>query len=132
MRNFRNLEIWKKSIELVQKVYKLTKKYPDEEKFGLISQMQRASVSISSNIAEGCSRNSEIEFKRFLEIAIGSAFELETQLIIGNRLNYHSEVMQSEMIEDLHSLQKQTNSLITKISKSQQPIANSQQITANS
>ena len=132
MRNFRNLEIWKKSIELVQKVYKLTKKYPDEEKFGLISQMQRASVSISSNIAEGCSRNSEIEFKRFLEIAIGSAFELETQLIIGNRLNYHSEVMQSEMIEDLHSLQKQTNSLITKISKSQQPIANSQQLTANS
>jgi len=132
MRNFRNLEIWKKSIELVQKVYKLTKKYPDEEKFGLISQMQRASVSISSNIEEGCSRNSEIEFKRFLEIAIGSAFELETQLIIGNRLNYHSEVMQSEMIEDLHSLQKQTNSLITKISKSQQPIANSQQLTANS
>ncbi len=119
MRNFRNLEIWKKSIELVQKVYKLTKKYPDEEKFGLISQMQRASVSISSNIAEGCSRNSEIEFKRFLEIAIGSAFELETQLIIASELDYHSISEQNEIAEDLNGIQKQINSLITKISKSQ-------------
>ena len=76
MRNFRNLEIWTRGIELVKEIYKLTSKFPSNEKFGLISQMQRASVSIPSNIAEGCSRNSDVEFKRFLEIAIGSSFEL--------------------------------------------------------
>jgi four helix bundle protein len=90
----------------------LTKDYPDSEKFGLISQMNRAGVSIPSNIAEGCSRNSEKEYKRYLEIAMGSAFELETQLIIAYDLDYHSEEQHKQATTELNVLQKQINKLI--------------------
>lgn len=117
MRNFRNLEIWTRGIELVKEIYKLTSKFPSIEKFGLISQMQRASVSIPSNIAEGCSRNSDVEFKRFLEIAIGSSFELETQIIIANELNIINPTETKETIIIINTLQKQINALITKIKR---------------
>ena len=93
MRNFRTLEIWKNGIELVKQVYVLSEQLPSEEKFGLRSQVTRAAVSIPSNIAEGCSRNSDIEFKRFLEIAMGSLFEVETQLIISEELDFISKVL---------------------------------------
>tara|TARA_R110002073_G_scaffold72537_1_gene177760 strand:- start:801307 stop:801591 length:285 start_codon:yes stop_codon:yes gene_type:complete len=76
MRNFRELKIWRQGIELVKLVYKLSEELPKLEKFGLISQITGAAISVPSNIAEGSSRNSEIEFKRFLEIAVGSLFEL--------------------------------------------------------
>ena len=82
MRNFRNLDIWKQGIEIVKLIYNLSERLPSEEKFGLRSQITRAAVSIPSNIAEGASRNSEVEFNRFLEISIGSLFEIETQLVI--------------------------------------------------
>ena len=117
MRNFRKLNIWLNGILLVKKVYKLTKKFPSIEKFGLANQMQRAAVSIPSNIAEGSSRNSEIEFKRFLEISIGSAFELETQVIISFELNYIKKESLDSIVEELNVLQRQLNSLITKIAK---------------
>lgn len=87
MRDFKKLEIWKQGIELVKQVYKLSEDLPSSEKQGFKSQTTRAAVSIPSNKAEGCSRNSEIEFKRFLEIAMGSLFELETQMIIIIGLN---------------------------------------------
>jgi four helix bundle protein len=74
--------VWKESIELVQLVYEITQKFPGDEKFGLVSQLRRASVSVLSNIAEGCSRSSNKEYKRFVEIALVSILELETQLII--------------------------------------------------
>ncbi|MCH8873996.1 four helix bundle protein [candidate division KSB1 bacterium] len=76
MRNFRNLNIWTEGIGIVKQVYKIAELLPSDEKYGLKSQICRAAVSIPSNIAEGCSRNSEIDFKRFLEIALGSSFEL--------------------------------------------------------
>ena len=88
MRDFRKLEIWKNGIEIVKHIYGLSAKLPFEEKFGLRSQMTKAAVSIPSNIAEGCSRNSEIEFKRFLEISIASLFEVETQLVIAKELEF--------------------------------------------
>lgn len=100
MRNFRKLEIWIQGIELVKKVYELADKLPSNEKFGLRSQITRAAVSVPSNIAEGCSRNSEIEFKRFLEIAIGSLFELETQIIIIEELR----LINDEEVKDLFDL----------------------------
>ncbi len=75
MRNFRNFKIWEEGIAIVTQVYKLSKSLPSEEKYGLRSQICRSAVSIPSNIAEGCSRNSETDFKRFLEIALGSSFE---------------------------------------------------------
>ena len=115
MRNFRTLNIWKDGIVLVKQVYKLSELLPNDEKFGLKSQICRAAVSIPSNIAEGCSRNSEIEFKRFLEIAIGSAFELETQLIIIPELDFITKEYLNPILKSLNNEQKMINSLISKI-----------------
>lgn len=117
MRNFRELEIWQRSMELVKKTYEITKDLPDYEKFGLKSQMQRAAVSIPSNIAEGCSRNSQRDFKRFLEIAIGSAFELETQMILATDLHYVKKDVSRNLVEDINSLQKQMNTFISYLKK---------------
>ena len=118
MRNFRKFEIWKNGIEIVKQIYLLSKKLPTEEKFGIKSQITRASVSIPSNIAEGCSRNSEIEFKRFLEIAMGSLFEVHTQLIIIQELNFiHSEELIA-IFELLEAEGKMINRLINTIKNS--------------
>ncbi|MCB4798402.1 four helix bundle protein [Neotamlana laminarinivorans] len=118
MRDFKKLDIWKNGIELVKQVYQLSNKLPSEEKFALKSQLTRAAVSVPSNIAEGCSRNSEIEFKRFLEIAIGSLFEVETQLIITKELKFLKE---NELENSFTLIQKEArmiNSLISKIKNS--------------
>ena len=88
MHNFRQLRVWQKAMELCELIYRLTAAFPDTEKFGLISQIRRCAVSIPSNIAEGCGRNSDIEFARFLSVALGSCYELSTQLILANRLDY--------------------------------------------
>ena len=117
MRDFKKLNIWQNGVQLVKKIYLITNDIPDIEKFGLTSQMRRAAVSIPSNIAEGSSRNSEIEFKRFLEIAIGSSFELETQLIISVELKYLKKDKLKVVFMELITLQKQINSLISKIAK---------------
>jgi four helix bundle protein len=131
MRNFRNLNIWQQGIDLVMYVYEIAYELPKEEKYGIASQICRASVSIPSNIAEGCSRNSDIEYKRFLEIALGSAFELETQLIIIQKLKFAN----SDVLEKTFSLlaieQKMVNNLISKI-KDDNFIPQSQRPTANS
>lgn len=79
MFNFEKLDVWKKSVALGSAVYSLTKNFPADERFGLTSQMRRAAVSISSNVAEGCSRSSKADYRRFVEIATGSAFELISQ-----------------------------------------------------
>lgn len=129
MRDFRKLTIWKDSMTIVKFVYEFSNYLPINEKYGLRSQICRASVSIPSNIAEGCSRTSQIEFKRFLEIALGSSFELETQLIIIQDLNLiKGKIIDFDTLyNQLHTLQKRINSLINKIkSNSQKPIAKSQ------
>lgn len=113
MRNFRKLIIWKDAIEIVKKVYQIASQLPNEEKYGLKSQISRASVSIPSNIAEGSSRRSEIEYKRFLEIALGSAFELETQLIIIRELSLVKTEDINKLLEDLSTEQRSINKLIT-------------------
>lgn len=86
--NHKNLTVWKKSVELVKEVYSLSKKLPSDEKFGLVSQLRRASVSISSNISEGAYRKSTIERSRFYEIARSSLVEVDTQIVICITLNY--------------------------------------------
>lgn len=88
MHRFKELEIWKKSRQFCSEIYNMTSSFPSDEKFGLTNQLRRASVSIPSNIAEGSSRNSQKDFSRFLEIAIGSAYEIETQLIIASDLGF--------------------------------------------
>ena len=94
MKSFKDLEVWKLSIDFVEDVYKLTSAFPGNEKFGLVSQMRRAAVSISSNIAEGQGRKNSKEFIQFLYIAKGSLAEIETQLIICERLGYTSNIME--------------------------------------
>lgn len=82
MKNFKELRIWQKGIEIAVKSYKATETFPEQEKFGITSQITRAGVSIPSNIAEGSSRKSVKDYARFIEISLGSSFELETQLLI--------------------------------------------------
>lgn len=86
MFSYKNLKVWQKSLELVLVVYKITRSFPAEEKFGLVSQMRRSAVSIPSNIAEGYGRGSKKENHQFINIAYGSALELDTQLIICKEL----------------------------------------------
>ena len=115
MRNFRELKIWQKGMDIVTGVYQLSSLLPKDEKYGLKTQLQRAAVSIPSNIAEGCNRNSEIDFKRFLEIAIGSSYELETQLTIIENINLVSEEKVVPTLQLLSEEQKMLNSFIASI-----------------
>lgn len=91
MFNFEKLEVWRKAIDFADFVYSTTRTFPDDERFGLTSQMRRAAVSISSNIAEGTSRHSKDDYARFLEIAAGSVFEVVSQSFIAQRQGYLSE-----------------------------------------
>lgn len=91
MFNFEKPEVWKKAIDFADLVYKSTRDFPSDERFGLTNQMRRAAVSLSSNIAEGCSRMSKTDFARFLEIATGSVFEVVSQAYIGRRQGFPGE-----------------------------------------
>src|SRR5438045_9434034 len=91
MFNFEKLEVWNKAIEFADSVYSITRAFPDDERFGLTSQMRRAAVSISSNIAEGSARHSRPDFAHFIEIATGSLFEVVTQATVGRRQSFLSE-----------------------------------------
>lgn len=102
-------------MELCREVYTLTRKFPQEERYGLVSQINRSAISIPSNIAEGCSRRSEPEFKRFLEISLGSSFELETQLILSKDFTFLNEDEFLSVFQKLEKIQKGLNLLITKI-----------------
>jgi len=115
IKSFRDLVIWQEGIELVKLIYKATESFPEKEKFGLISQIRRAAVSIPSNIAEGHIRSHRPEFKQFLYIALGSIAELETQLIIANELGYLNKELFEDLINKIHSLGKQIRTLIIKL-----------------
>ena len=115
MHNFRNIDIWSEGIELVKRIYAMAEELPVEEKFGLKSQICRAAVSIPSNIAEGCSRSTQADFKRFLEIAMGSAFECETQLVLAKELNLLDPKVIDPILQLLQIEQKKINSLISKL-----------------
>ncbi|OGI47061.1 MAG: four helix bundle protein [Candidatus Muproteobacteria bacterium RBG_16_65_34] len=91
MRTHKDLEAWRASIELAEDIYGITRRFPKEELFGLVSQMRRAAVSVASNIAEGAARNGKKEFAQFLHIAMGSASELDTQIEISKRTQLHGQ-----------------------------------------
>jgi len=111
MRNFRDLDVWKDSVQLVKRIYFVTTTFPNHEKYGLVSQITRSSVSIPSNLAEGCSRTSQKDFSRFLQISLGSSFELETQLEIAKAIGFINESLYSEIILELNTIQKRIQSL---------------------
>ncbi len=113
--NFKKLIIWKKSLELVFETYSVTKAFPTDERFGLISQLNRCSVSIPSNIAEGSSKSSEKHFKTFLETALGSAFEWETQIIIAKGLKYITQEKFNQLEKNINDIQKMISSFKEKI-----------------
>lgn len=113
MRDFRRFEIWQLGIDLAMECYSVTKRFPDSEKFGLSSQLRRACVSIPSNVAEGCARKSDKEFSRYLEISLGSAFEVETQFIIANKLGYIDDERAIELFERSNKLQRKIGALIS-------------------
>jgi four helix bundle protein len=106
MHNYKELHVWKLAVELATDVYKITAQFPAEEKFGLQSQIRRSAVSIASNIAEGAGRNSNGEFKQFLGIAYGSAYELETQLFISRNLAFISDKEINQVVDKLETIQK--------------------------
>lgn len=112
MRNFRTYKVWQHAIILVTNVYELVQHLPQNEIYSLSQQMRRAAVSIPSNIAEGCGRESDKEFKRFIEMALSSAFELETQMIIGDNLfQIKNKPIFDETATLLTQVQKELNSL---------------------
>lgn len=104
--NYRNLEVWKKSLGLTTDIYQMTKYLPKEELFGLSDQVRRAAVSIPSNIAEGAGRNSNKEFKRFLFIANGSIAELETQLLICCNLEFVDKSAVEKLLQQTEQIRK--------------------------
>lgn len=112
MRDFRDLDVWKKSVDLTEKIYIVTKKFPDDEKYGLTSQLRRAAVSVGSNIAEGCGRRTSKDFAGFLHNAFGSAKEVECQLIIADRLGYLEKDAFDELMKELDNVGRMLRSFI--------------------
>lgn len=115
MRNFRQLKIWQKGFEIAVNAFKLTSTFPREEKYGLVSQITRSAVSIPSNIAEGSSRSSSKEYSRFIEMSIGSSFELETQILIANAANFGDKEIRELILKDLDEEQKMLRSFLIKL-----------------
>jgi len=109
MKTHKDLDVWKRGLDLVEKIYKITQKFPKEEIYSLTSQLRRASVSFPSNIAEGAARSSIKEYMQFLYIAVGSLSEIETQIMIAGRLGYLSS---DSLLEEVELLRKMTLNLI--------------------
>ena len=117
-RNFTNYKVWQDAVEYASKVYKVTAEMPWFEKKGLCDQLQRAAVSISSNIAEGAAKPSDVEFAHFLDTSLGSAFEVETQLLISKNIGYINEELYNVLTNDLNEIERQINGLIHSLRKS--------------
>lgn len=114
MSTFRDLKIWQKSMNLVTQIYKETESFPESERYGLISQIRRSAVSIPSNIAEGYGRNSGGDFKRFLNISMGSLFEIQTQLQIAQNLKY----LDTKENERLYNLSREIERMMSSFIRS--------------
>jgi len=112
---FQKLIVWQKGILLSKKIYLITKTFPREEIFGITDQLKRSSVSIPSNISEGYGRNSRTDYKRFLSIALGSVYELQTQLVISKELNFIRESEFNELISIAIEIDRMLYSMIKKL-----------------
>jgi len=116
-RNFRNYKVWQDAVAYASKVYQVTSEKPRFEKKGLCDQLQRAVVSISSNIAEGAAKPSDAEFAHFLDTALGSAYEVETQLLIAKNVGYVSLEWYNSLTNELNEIERQITGLISTIRK---------------
>ena len=125
--SYKDLKVWNKAMDLTTMVYDALKTFPPKEEYGLSSQMRRSSVSIPSNIAEGYGRNSTLDYCRFLQIALGSAYELETQVELARRIDYVDNDTANKLATQLTEVGRMLNSLINKI----KPDKNKSQNTNN-
>lgn len=112
MKDFRQLKVWEKAHQLALAVYKVTKGFPKEELYGLTSQIRRASMSIPTNIAEGCGRNTDADFARFLQIAMGSASETEYQLLLSHDLGFLPKEQYEKLNTDVTEVKRMLTSFI--------------------
>jgi four helix bundle protein len=115
MKDFRQLKVWEKSHQLALAIYKVTAKFPKEELYGLTSQVRRASMSIPTNIAEGCGRNTDADFARFLQMAMGSASETEYQLILARDLEFLPNDEYEKLHNDVEEVKRMLASLLKTI-----------------
>jgi four helix bundle protein len=112
MKDFRQLKVWEKAHQVALAIYKATKEFPKEELYGLTSQIRRASMSIPTNIAEGCGRNTDADFARFLQMAMGSASETEYQLILARDLEFLSQASYEKLHTDVEEVKRMLASLL--------------------
>ena len=123
VQSYKDLIVWQKSMDLVERIYQASKLFPKEETYGLTNQLRRAAVSIPSNIAEGHARSSTQEFHRFLSIARGSLAEIETQLLIAQRLGYLSNDQIDPILALQTEINKMTNGLMAKLTPKSSSLA---------
>jgi four helix bundle protein len=116
MRNFRNLKVWEKNHELALSVYHSITSFLKEELYGLVSQLRRSALSIPSNIAEGCGRNTQAQMAHFLNISLGSVSELEYQILLAKDLRFINDSVFHEQTEQVHAFKRMLTSLIQKVS----------------
>ena len=117
MRNFKELKIWQKGFDMAVKSFQLTASFPKEERFGICSQITRAAVSVPSNIAEGSSRSSMKDYHRFIEISLGSTYELETQLLISRAVNFGDCDLTNKFLQDITEEQKMLIGFLNSLNK---------------
>ncbi|MCG2460797.1 four helix bundle protein [Flavobacteriaceae bacterium F89] len=115
MRDFRKYKVWELGLEITLSMYKITLSFPQEEIYGITSQLRRAAYSIPSNIAEGCRRESDAEFKRFLMISQGSSSELGNFSILANGLGYIDDSIYSQLNDNINKVKRSLNNLIQKL-----------------
>lgn len=115
MKDFKKLLVWQKGMDMVIEVYNASYKFPDEEKYGLRSQVTRCAVSIPANISEGSAKTSPKEYKHYLEIALGSSFELETHILIVQRLGWLNEGVVENLLKMISDEQRMLTSFIDKL-----------------
>lgn len=120
MKDFRDLQIWEKGHQLARAVYQATGSFPKEELYGLTSQLRRASASIPTNIAEGCGRQGDADFARFLQMAMGSASETDYLLILAKDLQFLKLKSYQELAEEITTLKKMLNSFLQKLRANRQ------------
>ena len=115
MQDFRNLDVWKRSHELTLTVYRTTKSFPDDERFGLTSQLRRGAASIPANLAEGCGRGSDADFGRFVQNAMGSSSEVEYHFLLARDLDYLNVALYTDLNDEITRIKRMLTSLLRKI-----------------
>ncbi len=121
VKSYKELNVWNKGIEIVDRIYEITKNFPQMELYGLVCQMQRAAVSIPSNIAEGFVKGHTAEYKQYLRTALGSCAELDTQLIIAGRRNYATDTVVANLQEDIKYESRMITNLIKSLARNAKP-----------